>query len=240
VAVTKANLLPMLIVARTAIYTKKNILSAWREVGLIPFNPRQVLDKLTHGQAPIKAFPPAPPSEPPTPRNTAELHRWVRQATLQLKSKQGEVNRVELADLIQQLEKFGIAADKDRELERRTLQQWQEAQKMEAKVDKRELGRSRGRVMDGKTLKQLYLKREALEAKKKKWPQKCSKQPSKPPQSNPPPPASSPENARQFHLLLFVHLMGKRLSVGKSLMGGAVIWKLFLLTRLVLFYLLLR
>ena len=58
---------------------------------------------------------------------------------------------------------------------------------MEAKVDTKELGRSRGRVLDGKTLKELYLEREALEAKKKKRPQKCSKQPSKPPQSDPPP-----------------------------------------------------
>jgi len=41
--------------------------------------------------------------------------------------------------------------------------------------------------MDGKTLKELYLEREALEAKKKKRQQKCSKQPSKPPQSDPPP-----------------------------------------------------
>jgi len=132
VAVTKGNFLPMLIIARTATYTKKNILGAWRGAGLIPFNPRHVLDKLTHGQAPTKARAPAPPSEPPTPRNTAELHRRVRQATLQLKSKQGEVNRVELAELIQQLEKFGIAADNDRELERRTLQQWQEAQKIKS------------------------------------------------------------------------------------------------------------
>ena len=49
-------------------------------------------------------------------------------------------DRAGLADLIQQLEKFTMAADMDRELERRTLQQWQEAQKLEAKVDRRELG----------------------------------------------------------------------------------------------------
>ena len=81
VVVTKGNFLPMIIIARTATYTKKNILSAWRGAGLIPFNSRHVLDKLTHAQAPPRACAPAPLSEPPTPRNTAELHRQVRQAT---------------------------------------------------------------------------------------------------------------------------------------------------------------
>ena len=92
-----------------------------------------------------------------------------------------------MADLIQQLEKFSIAADKDRELEWRTLQQWQEAPKLEAKVDRRELGRSHGLVMNGKTLKELYIERETSEAKKKKRLQKSAKQPCKPSQPSPNP-----------------------------------------------------
>jgi len=48
---------------------------------------------------------------------------------------------MELADLIQQIEKFRIEEDKGRELERITIQQWQEAQKLEVKFDMRELGR---------------------------------------------------------------------------------------------------
>jgi len=169
----------MLVSARTTAYTKKSILSAWGGAGLIPFNPRHVLDKLTYGLAPPRARAFAPPPEPPTPRNTAALHRRVRQATQRLKSKDADLNRAELAYLIQQLQNFGIAAEKDRELERKTLQQWQEAQKLEAKVDKRELGRSHGRVMDGKTLKELYLEREAAEAKKKKQQKKPLNQPNK-------------------------------------------------------------
>lgn len=184
----------------------------------------------------------AAPSEPPTPRNTAELHRRVRQATLRLKSKEVDLDRADLADLIQQLEKFGIAADKDQELEWRTLQQWQEAQKLEAKVDRRELGRSHGWVIDGKTLKELYIEQEAMEAKKKKRLQKSSKQLGKPPKPSPHPirKQSRKRKAVSFVTTLFIHWIGKRVSVGKSLMNGTVIWKLFLLPRLVLFYLLLH
>jgi len=50
VAVTKGNLL---IAARNATYTE-NILSAWRGAGLIPFNGRHVLHKLTHRQGPSR------------------------------------------------------------------------------------------------------------------------------------------------------------------------------------------
>jgi len=92
-----------------------------------------------------------------------------------------------LPDLIQQIEKFGIAADNDTVLERRTLRQWQEAQNLEAKVDRRELGSSHGRVMDGKTLKELYIERGAIEAKKKKRLQKSAKQPCKSSQPSPHP-----------------------------------------------------
>jgi len=119
VAVTKGNFLLMLVSARTATYIKKNILSAWRGAGLIPFNPRHVLNKLTHGLVPPRAHATTPPPEPPTPCNTAELHRRVRQATQRLKSKDTDLNRAELVDLIQQLQNLGIAAEKDRELERR-------------------------------------------------------------------------------------------------------------------------
>ena len=45
VAINKGNFLPLLVRARTETYTKANILSAWRGVGLIPNNPRIVLSK---------------------------------------------------------------------------------------------------------------------------------------------------------------------------------------------------
>jgi len=88
----KSNFLPILIKARTAIYTKKNILVAWQRAGLILCNPRHVLDRLTYAQAPPSACSPTPPSEPPTPCNSSELHRRVRQATLQLKSKHANLD----------------------------------------------------------------------------------------------------------------------------------------------------
>lgn len=203
VAIHKGNFLPMLVEARTATYTQKNILSAWRGAGLIPHNPRHVLDKLTHGPAPPKTLAPDPPLEPPTPRNTAELHRQVRQATLRLRSKNAELNRAELASLIERLERFALAADKDRELERRTLQQWQEVQRLAVKVDKREIGRSRGKIMDGKALKELYIEREVREAKKQEKQQKATKRAAKPPASNPP---HTPKRAGKQKAVSFVTL----------------------------------
>ena len=117
------------------------------------------------------------PVEPPTPRNTAEIHRKVRQATFQLRSKDSELSRAELLDVIHQLEKFALAADQDRVLEHATFLQWKEAQNLNAKPDQQQLGRGEGTVMDGKFLKKLYEEWEEAERKKH---EKHGKQANKP------------------------------------------------------------
>ena len=77
VTINKGNFLPMLVAACKATYTPKNILGTWRGAGLISHNPRHVLDKLTLGpEITTKARQPDL-VEPPTSRNTAEIHRKV-------------------------------------------------------------------------------------------------------------------------------------------------------------------
>jgi len=110
--------------------------------------------------------PPPDPVEPPTLRYTAEIHRKVRQATLQLRSKDSELSRAELLDVIHQLEKFALAADQDRALEHATFLQWKEAQNLNAKPDQRQLGGGEGTIMDSKFLQKLYEEREEAERKK--------------------------------------------------------------------------
>ena len=166
----------MLVAACKATYTPKNILGTWHGAGLIPHNPQHVLDKLTLGLEITTKVPQPDPVEPPTPHNTAEIHRKVRQAILQLQSQDSELSHAELLDLIHQLEKFAIATDQDRALEHATFLQWKEAQNLNAKPDQRQLGRGGGTVMDGKFLKQLYEEREEAEQKKRK---KCEKQANK-------------------------------------------------------------
>jgi len=136
--------------------------------------------------------------------------------------------------LSQQVQNFRISADKDRRLERRTLQQWQAAKQVEGKVDKRELGGSHRRIMDGKGLKQLYLQREAAEAKKKRR-ENPSISPTNVRNAAERKPISRLENARQFHLVLLAHQMEKKVSTGMSLRSGTVIWKLILFPQIVPF-----
>jgi len=104
--------------------------------------------------------------EPPTPRNTADMHRKARQAKLILQ-KGESIDKAELANLIDQLERFGIAADKDRALERETMQKWKENSKLQAPADRCQLGTEKGIVLDGKTLEQMYAKGDELKAAKK-------------------------------------------------------------------------
>lgn len=92
VAVTKGDFPPILVSARTSTYPKKNILTTWREAGLIPINPRRVLDKLTHGLTAPRARSSTPPPELPTPCNTPDLHRRVTESTPGLKSKDVDLN----------------------------------------------------------------------------------------------------------------------------------------------------
>jgi len=74
---------------------------------------------------------------------------------------------MELAELINSLERFAINKDKDLQLERDINQKWQAAQALKAPADRREL-RSRfgGQVLDRAVLKELYKERERAEAKK--------------------------------------------------------------------------
>ena len=67
----------MLVAACKATYMPKNILSAWHGAGLIPHNLWHVLDKLTLGLEITTKVPQPDPVEPPTPHNTAEIHRKV-------------------------------------------------------------------------------------------------------------------------------------------------------------------
>jgi len=126
VTITKGKFWPVLVAAHKATYTPKNILSAWRSGGLILHNPRHVLDKLTLGQEITPKAAPSDSVEPPTPRNTVEIHRKVRQATLQLRSKDSELSLAGLLDVIHWLEKFAIAADQDRAPEHAAFLQWTE------------------------------------------------------------------------------------------------------------------
>lgn len=66
------------------------------------------------------------------------------------------VDKEELLEMIERLECFGIAADKDRDLERVTFSKWQETAKLAAPKDKRHIGKGYGEVIDGKTLAKLY------------------------------------------------------------------------------------
>ena len=72
----------MLVAARKATYTPKNILSVWPNAGLIRHNPRHVLNKLILRLEIITKVPQPDPVYPPTLRNTAKIHRKFRQATL--------------------------------------------------------------------------------------------------------------------------------------------------------------
>lgn len=157
----KGNFLLLLIEACQITYTKDNILGGWRGAGLIPINPRIILGKLPQGQGPIPEILPTSA----TPKNSSTLLRHTRQAKLMLKNN-ALLDRNQLLELIEGLEHFSIAADKDRVLERATFAKWQDTAKLEAQKDKRHIGKGYGEVIDGKTLARLYKEREAADLKK--------------------------------------------------------------------------
>lgn len=163
ITVNKGNFLPMLIAARNSTYTLNNIKSAWQASGLIPHNPRLVLGKLVHGKKHQISILQEKNQPPPTPRNTLELARRTRKARMMLNQSPSHLNRQELADLIDRLHRFGLAADNDRRLEHDTFLKWQNTQKLATKPDKRKLGKELGRVLDGGTLLALYKTRERKE-----------------------------------------------------------------------------
>jgi len=84
VAINKGNFLPLLVKARTQAYTRNNIPGAWRDSGLIPPNPQNVLSKLPTYRDPEKSKLESLPPVPATPRNSAATLRKARQAKLLL------------------------------------------------------------------------------------------------------------------------------------------------------------
>ncbi|RPB27307.1 hypothetical protein L211DRAFT_846138 [Terfezia boudieri ATCC MYA-4762] len=93
------------------------------------------------------------------------LHK-ARQAKLLLQQKNQDIDRVELAKLIDSLERFALNTDKDLQLERDILRKWQQAQKLAAPITRKELSTEEGTVFDGIVLHQLYLQRYLAEKKK--------------------------------------------------------------------------
>jgi len=75
------------------------------------------------------------------------------------------VDKEALLDVIERLERFGIATDKDRDFERVTFAKWQETAKLAAPKDKRRIGKGYGEVIDGKKLARLYQERQATDLK---------------------------------------------------------------------------
>jgi len=69
--------------------------------------------------------------------------------------KGASVDKAELLDVIERLERFAIAADEDRDLEQVTFSKWQETIKLAAPKDKRHIEMGYGEVIDGRTLARL-------------------------------------------------------------------------------------
>lgn len=144
-SIWKGNFLPLLVEDRQATYTEENIAAGWHGAGLIPFNARYVLDNILHGHVSDLSSP-LPAITITTPKHSSDLLRHTRQAKLMLKGK-GPVGKAELLDVIEWLEHFGIAADKDRDL---AFSKWQETVKLAAPKDKRHIGKGYGEVIDAK------------------------------------------------------------------------------------------
>ena len=106
------------------------------------------------------------PASTTTPHNSAAMLRKVRQAKLLLQRKDEDLDRAELAGVIDSLERFAINTDKNLQLERDTLRKWQQAQKLAAPVNRKELQTTEGTVLDGAVLHKLYQQRDRAEKKK--------------------------------------------------------------------------
>jgi len=79
---------------------------------------------------------------------------------------EASVGKAEPLDVIEWLERFEIAVDKDWDLERVTFSKWQETVKLAAPKDKRRIGKGYGEVIDGRALVRLYKGRAAADLKK--------------------------------------------------------------------------
>jgi len=63
-----------------------------------------------------------------------------------------DLDWVELAELIDSLERFALNTDQDLQLERDILRKWQQAQKLVAPTNRKELSTEEGTVLDGTVL----------------------------------------------------------------------------------------
>jgi len=71
-----------------------------------------------------------------------------------------------VAELIDSLERFALNTDKDLQLEQDVLRKWQQAQKLAAPINRKELSTDEGTFLDGTILYHLYLQRDRAEKKK--------------------------------------------------------------------------
>ena len=164
VSIWRGNFLALLVEARGETYTEANIAAQWRGAGLSPFHAWYVLDNIPHGYVSDPSSPP-PTTIIATPKNSSDLLRQTRQAQLMLKG-ESSVDKAELLDVIERLERHGIAADTDRDLERVTFSKWQESVKLAAPKDKRHIGKGYDEVIDGRTVARLYKERAEADLKK--------------------------------------------------------------------------
>ena len=79
---------------------------------------------------------------------------------------EASIDKEELLHVIECLERFGIAADKDWDLQRATFAKCQETPRLAAPKDKRHIGKGYGEVIDGKTLARLYQERHSADLKR--------------------------------------------------------------------------
>ncbi|KAF8441937.1 hypothetical protein BDZ91DRAFT_769017 [Kalaharituber pfeilii] len=149
-------------IARKAAYTESNIKSAFKACGLIPFNPRVVLTHLLEHSPPRRTARPAAasPTILATPKDSSTAARLIRQRKLLLQQHHTEEEKASIIDeLIEKLQHFGIARERDYQLVKYSFEKWKEANKLNVKKSKKELGTGLARVLDGAALEELVTAR---------------------------------------------------------------------------------
>lgn len=112
---------------------------AFAACSIVPLNSWDFLTKVETVRASTNLLPVT--NVPSTPRNVAALCRRVRQVQLMLKSTNSSLmGTAELGEIIDQLPRFGLGADKDRALEAHTFTKWRKQHKKEVKSGRRKLG----------------------------------------------------------------------------------------------------
>ena len=131
----KGNFLPLYVQAREIAYTTKCIMHAWQATGIIPLNSRVVLNKLT---TTLKNSP--PPNHvistplPATPNYSQAMTRLIQQRKLLLQTTLPSEQQAEIVNqLIDLLQRFGIARERDYQLVEQTFIQWRETNKLNIK-----------------------------------------------------------------------------------------------------------